>query len=94
MMRRASIKPIFKGKFNVKVLKIEDLIGLKVQAIFNDPENRYLVDAPDIKQLLALHSDKIDMTLVREYFRVFDREELLDEWLDDIERNGKMGDEG
>jgi Nucleotidyl transferase AbiEii toxin, Type IV TA system len=94
MMRRASIKPIFKGKFNVKVLQIEDLIGLKIQAIFNDPENRYLVDAPDIKQLLALHSEKIDMTLVREYFRVFDREELLDEWLDDIERKGKMGDEG
>ncbi|MBW2075810.1 MAG: hypothetical protein JRI58_13885 [Deltaproteobacteria bacterium] len=59
------------------------MIGLKIQAIYNDPKNRYLIDAPDIQQILVLHQDKMDMNLVREYFRVFDKEELLDEWISD-----------
>lgn len=85
MMRRAKKKPVFDREYEVKTLLPEDLIGLKVQAISNDPENRYLIDAPDIQRLLALHHDKIDMALVREYFKIFDKEALLDEWLDNIE---------
>lgn len=84
MMRRAKKNPVFGGEFEVKTLLPEDLIGLNIQAISNDPENRYVVDAPDIQRLLALHSDKIDMELVREYFRLFDKETQLDEWLEDI----------
>ena len=57
------------------------LIGLKLQAIVNDPANRYGVDAPDIQQLLKLHGSSMDMDLVRDYFRLFEKEDLLDEWL-------------
>ncbi|MBU4377356.1 MAG: nucleotidyltransferase, partial [Candidatus Omnitrophica bacterium] len=32
MLKRADDKPVFGGKFKIKVLKIEDQIGLKVQA--------------------------------------------------------------
>lgn len=85
MMRRSRKTSVFGGEFEVKTLLPEDLIGLKVQAISNDPQNRYLVDAPDIQRLLDLHQDKIDMNLVREYFRLFDKEALLDEWLRAIE---------
>lgn len=84
MMERASKQSIFEGKYKVKTLMPEDLIGLKIQAISNDPANRYLIDAPDIQRLLALHQDKMDMALVREYFQIFDKEDLLDEWLDKI----------
>ena len=84
MMKRAVKKEVFDGKYEVKTLLPEDLIGLKIQAIYNDPENRYLVDAPDIQRLLALHKDKMDMTLVREYFKIFGKEDLLDEWLNNI----------
>ncbi len=83
MMRRARKHPVFDGEFEVKTLLPEDLIGLKVQAISNDPQNRYIVDAPDIQRLLALYRDKMDMNLVREYFRLFDKETLLDEWISD-----------
>ena len=62
----------------------EDLIGLKIQAIYNDPKNRLMIDAPDIQRLLALHKDKMDMQLVREYFKLFDKEDLLDDWLNNI----------
>ena len=47
----------------------------------NDPANRYGVDAPDIQQLLKLHGSSMDMDLVRDYFRLFEKEDLLDEWL-------------
>ena len=84
MMRNADLKPVFGGELQVNTVRPEDLIGLKVQAISNDPENRYLIDKPDIQRLLKLHRDKMDMELVREYFRVFEKEELLDEWLQEI----------
>jgi len=84
MMERASGQTVFDGEYIVKTLMPEDLIGLKIQAISNDPENRYHIDAPDIQRLLALHKEKMDMPLVREYFQIFDKEELLDEWLDKI----------
>jgi len=85
MMTRSKKTPVFDGEFEVKTLLPEDLIGLKVQAISNDPHNRYLVDAPDIQRLLAMYQDKMDMNLVREYFRVLDKEALLDEWISAIE---------
>lgn len=81
MMTRSKKTPIFDGEFEVKTLLPEDLVGLKIQAISNDPQNRYLVDAPDIQRLLGMHQDRMDMNLVREYFRLFDREALLDEWI-------------
>ena len=84
MMKRASRQTVFGGEYIVKTLMPEDFIGLKIQAISNDPENRYHIDAPDIQRLLALHKDKMDMALVREYFQIFDKEDLLDEWLDKI----------
>jgi len=82
MMRRASKKPLFDDRYQVKTLQIEDLIGLKIQAIANDPKNRFMIDAPDIQRLLSMHHEKIDMDRVREYFDIFDKGDLLDEWLE------------
>ena len=64
----------------------EDLIGLKIQAISNDPANRFSVDSPDIQRILQIKIDEIDMELVRMYFELFSKEDLLDEWLDKINR--------
>ena len=85
MMRRARKRPVFDGEFEVKALLPEDLIGLKIQTIANDPQNRLVIDAPDIQGILRLNMDKMDVDLVREYFRIFDKEALLDEWLGKIE---------
>ena len=43
--------PVLGGELTVKALLPEDLIGLKLQAIVNDPKNRYGADAPDIQRL-------------------------------------------
>jgi hypothetical protein len=85
MIQRAKRTYVFEGELEVKTLLPEDLIGLKIQAISNDPQNRYSIDASDIQNLLALHRGTMDMTLVREYFRIFDKEDLLDEWLQPVE---------
>lgn len=52
-----------------------DLIGLNVQASSNDPSRRRR-DLADIERLLQ--AGGIDLSRVREYFRLFDREKELD----------------
>jgi hypothetical protein len=85
MLRRARGMPVLDGALTVRTLMPEDVIGLKVQAIANDPGNRYAIDAPDIQQLLRLHRDRLDMDLVRQYFQIFEKEDLLNEWLHQAE---------
>ena len=85
MLKRALEMSVLDGEVTVKALLPEDLIGLKLQAIVNDPKNRYGVDAPDIQRLLKLRRSSMDMNLVREYFRLFEKESLLDEWLEGLD---------
>jgi|SRR5690606_11038260 len=58
------------------VVSAEGLIGLKLQAYVNNP--RRTQDLEDIKSLLAANR-QMDMDEVRGYFRLFDRESLLQE---------------
>jgi len=77
MLRRAEERDVFKGAFKIKVIKIEDQIGLKVQASSND-STRALKDMADIEQLIMNNYSKLDTGFLREYFRLFDREAELD----------------
>lgn len=63
----------------LRVVEPEDLIGLKVQSSSNNPRRvrQYMAD---IQRLLELVPG-LDLTRVREYFRLFDRESELDELL-------------
>jgi len=56
----------------VPVVELEDLIGLKVQAMINDPERRR-GELVDIRALLEAAAARggCDMTRVREYFALF-----------------------
>lgn len=63
-----------------KTILPEDLIGLKVQSAVNDP-HRENQDMSDIRSLLRRHRNAMDLGLVRDYFRVFDREQDLDRLL-------------
>jgi hypothetical protein len=61
----------------VRVVSTEGLIGLKIQA-FNNP--RRTQDLEDIKALIiAANRQALKMDEVREYFRLFNREALLEE---------------
>lgn len=63
----------------LRVVTAEGLIGFKLQALANDP--RRTQDLEDIRALLRGNHATLDMAEIREYFRLFERESLLDELL-------------
>lgn len=73
MLARAAVHSVLGAQ--LRVADAADLIGLKVQSTSNDPTRRYL-DLADIDRLLR-HAE-VDLERVREYFRLFDREQELD----------------
>ena len=69
------------GLGRLRVVSVEGLLGFKLQAIVNDPSRAR--DLDDIRALLHRHRARLDMAEVRSYFRLFDREALLDDLLAD-----------
>lgn len=63
------------GQLNI--VSAEGLIGLKLQGYVNDP--RRTQDREDIRALIAANREALDMGEVREYFRLFGKEALLQE---------------
>jgi hypothetical protein len=70
MLRRARKKEIFGAGIAIKVLQPEDIIGLKVQALSNDP-SRTACDLADIESLMHLHGARLDWQLMQSYFELF-----------------------
>ena len=68
---------------HLRVIRSEGLIGFKLQGVVNDP--RRTQDLEDIRALLRANRGKLDMAEVREYFRLFNRDSLLDELLQDTD---------
>jgi predicted nucleotidyltransferase len=66
----------------LRVVNAEGLIAFKLQGFVNNP--RRTQDLEDIRALLRANRDSLDMMQVREYFRLFDREPLLDQLLHEI----------
>lgn len=93
MLKRAVEMEIFEA-LTIKVLRIEDLIGFKVQAMVND-ESRKSIDLPDIESLISQHKNKIDWSLVEEYFTLFGLNDMFKELrrkYGDNQQTGKRGD--
>jgi len=78
MIKRAEEKMMFNETLAVRILKVEDLIGLKVQAMAND-ERRKAIDLADIEALVALHKTSLNWNTVEEYFSLFGFEKLFAE---------------
>lgn len=78
MLKRSEEKKIFNDTITIKVVKVEDLIGLKLQAIANNAARRN-IDMPDIENLILVNKDKVDWELIEEYFNLFNFKDLFDE---------------
>ncbi len=78
MIDKAVEKEVFGGSIKIKVLIPEDLIGLKLQAIKNDPKRKE-IDMADIESLIAYHGKHLDWSLIEEYHKIFNMEDLLKE---------------
>jgi len=70
MLQRAFDKPVFGGSRLVRVLQPEDVIGLKVQTMANDPDRR-AQEMADIETLLGLYRARLDWSPLGEYFGLF-----------------------
>ena len=78
MLERAPEVNVFTGSLRLRTLRPEDIVGLKVQALANDP-GRERRDLADIDRLAERFSAEMDWERIREYFALFDRLELYDE---------------
>lgn len=67
----------------LRVVSAEGLIGFKLQAYVNNPKRAQ--DIEDIRSLLRANYNTLNMGEVRRYFRLFEREALLDEIIIDID---------
>jgi hypothetical protein len=56
-----------------------ELRVVSLEGLVNDP--RRSQDLEDIRALLEANRETVDLNLVRHYFRLFDKEDLLDELL-------------
>lgn len=84
MLSRAEEKLAFNGAIKIRVLKPEDIIGLKLQAIKNNP-SRKETDMADIKSLLSLYKEKIDWELIQKYCRILEMDETYRELKEGME---------
>jgi hypothetical protein len=75
MLQRAVEKDIFSGMLKIKTLIPEDIIGLKLQAIYNNP-SREKIDMADIELLVSVNKKNLDWELMKMYCRIFDMEDI------------------
>lgn len=57
------------GGIIVKVATPEDLIGMKLQGIKNDPAREYK-DMADMQMLIKIHGNNLDWNLIKEYCNI------------------------
>ncbi|MBL8199574.1 MAG: hypothetical protein JNK40_01260 [Chromatiales bacterium] len=67
---------------SLRVIGLEGLIAFKLQGLVNDP--RRTQDLEDIRALLRANQDTVRLEIVREYFRLFEKESLLDDILAEL----------
>jgi hypothetical protein len=70
MLDRAKDYPAFGGKQTLRTAQPEDVIGLKVQAMCNDPERRDQ-EQYDIERLMGQYGNRLDWDRIQEFFDVF-----------------------
>ena len=63
----------------LRVVSVEGLIGFKLQGFVNDATRTR--DLDDIRALLKIHRTSLNLDELREYFALFNKQELLDELL-------------
>jgi len=78
MLERVEEKKIFDQSMTIKVLKIEDIIGFKIQAMANDDSRKHS-DLEDIESLMSLHKTSLDWNTMEKYFALFGFNELFED---------------
>ena len=72
MLKRAEKHMVFNETISVNVVRPEDLIGLKLQALCND-SRREAFDMQDICELLDVDHTNYDWKIIKQHFELFDK---------------------
>jgi len=83
MIEDAGTARVFGNEIEIKIAKAEDLIGLKIQAIANNPD-RFYRDNADIEELLKTLN--VDWDKLKVYFELFDMADRYAELRREYER--------
>lgn len=70
MLSKSSVKKVLGGRHKIKVLRPEDIIGLKIQALVNDPQ-REAREYADIEAVISHFKNQLDWDIIKEYFGLF-----------------------
>jgi Uncharacterised nucleotidyltransferase len=70
MLDRAKDHPALGGRESLRTAQPEDVIGLKVQAMCNDPSRR-AQEQSDIERLMARYGRELDWQRIEEFYAVF-----------------------
>ena len=70
MLARAKNYRVFGGKRMIRAASPEDMIGLKVQAMVNDPDRRPQ-EVADIEMLMRLYGAKLDWQRIEDFYDIF-----------------------
>lgn len=70
MLERAEAHPTLGGSQTLRTAQPEDVIGLKVQALCNDPARR-AQEQSDIERLMARYGRDLDWQRIQEFYEVF-----------------------
>lgn len=76
MLKRVVEKEIFSGSMKIRTMIPEDIIGLKLQAVYNNPK-REKIDIADIEMLVSVHDKELDWELLKKYFMIFQMDDLF-----------------
>jgi hypothetical protein len=71
MLTRTTSYPIFRNTASIRIAAPEDVIGLKVQAIANNPHRR-LQDQADIERLMEIYRERLNWDRIQTYYELFD----------------------
>ena len=85
MLGRARPRWLRGARLRVPVVDAEALIGLKLQALVNAPARRAREEA-DIEALFTAQRGSLNAEILRDYYRLFDRERDLDRLLSGPEK--------
>jgi len=66
----------------LRVISAEGLVAFKLQGYVNDPTRTR--DLDDIRALLRSHHEALDHEALKTYFRLFEREDLLEALIDEV----------
>lgn len=70
MLDRATDHSALGGRQSLRTAQPEDIIGLKVQAMCNDP-SRQVQERADIERLMARYGRELDWQRIEEFYDVF-----------------------